>query len=189
MSFLFFVQLGIASVLAGILGVRQAFRYRLLISDVAGLTTVASLVAVASWLAVILWSIITIGILKAVIVFIFSFVVGNFARRMFGSSKVLSEESRAKSKYQHDVASQKSDIALDNPELKDLVQRFDLNSNDFTSLYKAIRRVGIEHDAALRAMMDREVVEWYFENVGKDGEFSKNTSLQFTKLVKKKVAG
>jgi len=175
-------------VLAGILGVRQAYRYRLLNSDVAVLTTVASLVAVASWLAVILWSIMTVGLLKAIVVFISSFVAGNFARWMFGSSEVLSEESRAKSKYQHDVASQKSEIAVDDSELKDLVQRFDLKSNDFTALYKAIRRVGIDHDAALRAMMDREVVEWYFENVGKDGKFSENTSLQFTQLVKGRVA-
>ena len=191
MSFQFFLQLGVASVLAGILGVRQAFRYRLLNSDAVVLTTAASLVAVASWLAVILWSIVTVGLLKAAIVFISSFVAGNFARWIFGAhsnEEMLSEESLAKSKYEHDVASQRSDIAVGKPEFEDLVQRFDLTSNDFTSLYKAARRMGIKHDTALRAMTDREVVEWYFENVGKDGEFSKDTSLQFTLLIKRTAA-
>lgn len=97
----------------------------------------------------------------------------------------LSDESLARADYERTLAQQKGETAVTTDELRDVVQRFDLTPDDFVTVYEAACRAGIEHDGAFQAMVDRRVVEWYFDNIGRDGEFSEGEFLRFTLLVKK----
>ena len=188
---MFKLELGLACLITGALGLREAFRYRLLVSRAGRSTTLFSVLLVLGWIGVLVWSMISVGVVRGGAILAISFVVGNLVRIVFASISgcgILSPESSAEHQYESTLAAEMATRAVNAVSLRDVVRQYDLTPDDFQRLYFAARRHGLDRNVALRAMLNPNVIVWYFENVGKGGELSVDALVQFVLLAKGEIS-
>lgn len=102
----------VCCIIAGLLGFREAFRFRLMVSSAAMVTTGVSVIGVFSWLVLVISAFFVLSILQAIVVLVVPFVVGNVVRviawRLSGGSGIISGEHTAKLEFENRLATKRA---------------------------------------------------------------------------------
>jgi hypothetical protein len=179
-------------IVAGLLGVREAFRFRLLTSSAASFTTLLSSLGVVAWIGLVVSAFFVLPFTHALIVLIIPFIAGNIvrviAKRMSGGDGYFSPERDAELKLEDRVASQVAAQTIQADYLADIVSRFELTTPDLELLYDRLKRQGLSSAEALSAMTQPKVVEFYFEEIGRDDHCTVETSTKLTLFARNELA-
>lgn len=178
--------------IAGGLGLREAFRFRLLISSAAKSTTLLSAAGVLVWVALVISAFFVLPIAQALIVMIVPFVIGNLIRlganRLSGGNDFLSPERSAELEHERRVAVDVAAQAVSAEHLAQVVSRFNLTPQDLELLYDRLKRQGLTSPEALSAMTRPDVVQFYFDKIGREDHCTLETSMELTLIARKELA-
>lgn len=177
---------------AGLLGVREAFRFRLLTSSSATLTTLLSLIGVVGWIGLVISAFFVLPFTHALVVLIVPFIIGNvirvIAKKMSGGDGFFSAERSAELEHENRVVAHVAAQATGAEYLAELVSRFQLTPSDFELLYDRLKRLGLASAEAMSAMTQPKVVEYYFGEIGREDHCTAETSTRLTILARNKMA-
>ena len=102
----------VCCIIAGLLGFREAFRFRLMVSSAAMVTTGVSVVGVFSWLFLVISAFFVLSILQGIVVLVVPFVVGSVVRiiasRLSGGGGIISGEHTAKLEFENRLATKRT---------------------------------------------------------------------------------
>ena len=182
----------VCCIVAGLLGVREAFRFRLLTSSAALLTTLLSFLGVIVWLILVVSAFFVLPLTQALIILIVPFIAGNIfrliAKKISVGNDFLSPERSAELELEDRVASQVAAQTVEADYLAEIVSRFHLTPSDLELLYDRLKRQGLSSQEALSAMTQPKVVEFYFKEIGRDDHCTFETSIKLTLLARNEIA-
>jgi len=176
-----------ASVLMLLLGIRETFRYRMLISRFAPATVIAGFLVSLAWLGTVAWALIAQGLLAGLVTLGVSLVVGQLARvglQFLGDGGPLGPEQSARVTYEAGLIRGASRRSVESAAMREVIVRHNLTPEDLERFADLLERQGLTHDEISRAITRPEVVDWYFENVGRDRQVTLDKSLELIMLAR-----
>jgi hypothetical protein len=143
-----------------LLGLREAYRPRLLKAPHAVALTVLSFVMLVSWVGVSLLVVVSTGWVALLVSTGGSFVLGIVARALVRPRDVLAQFEEASQRERDALQS-----ALRRSDVRDTLQALGLTPDDLNSLLRRLLLVGVEDSQAAKAVRSPDVIRWYFRRV------------------------
>ena len=75
-------------------------------------------------------------------------------------------------------------LSVQSENFAEVVSRFKLTSQDLELIYNHVKRLGLESPEALSAITNLDVVEFYFDKIGRDGHCNVFKSLELLTLAR-----
>lgn len=160
---LLFLLLGI--ILAVLLGIREAFRFKLLNSKHDKVYTFAAFIVSILYFVDLILMLVYSGWLLMIIGFIILFLIGLFTslivkRKYISFTENLFDEGDYESN-QREITIQK---VLNSEKIKNLMQEEEIGEDEIKDLYRRLHAIGVEKKNADSAIRNPMLISWFFKN-------------------------